>query len=710
MDNHIFALDIGTRSVTGIILEKQDENFTLKDYCSEEHQVRAMQDGQIHHVIDVANVITSVTNKLEETHGRLDKVSIAAAGRSLKTMQGSAMISINGQPIDDEEIVKHLELTAVQNAQSLLIHDGKSDKSNADYYCVGYSVLHYELDGVQIGSLIDQKGQQATVEVIATFLPKVVIESLLAALKRADLEMDALTLEPIAAINVLVPESMRKLNVALVDIGAGTSDIAITNYGTVIAYGMVPHAGDAITEAISQHFLLDFPVAEKLKKDIVNQGYATVNDILGFETEIGYEELTTAVDEYVENLSQSISDEVFRLNKKTPQAVMLIGGGSLTPELTNKLSNKLGLPANRVAVRDINAIGQINKTDNLPTGPDFVTPIGIAISAHQNPIHYVSMQVNNQSLRMFQLKELTIGDALIHAGLDITQFYGKPGMGYCINVNDKEITVPGSYGQAPNIELNGQPANIETLIVNNDKITITKGLNGRSPDVTIGELIDDIPAITFYINNEKKTIKSTINVNNKHQSKDYIINDKDTIQIRQPKTIKDILTQISSEKLPTSDGFKIYVNSKVIKLTGADTQVLLNGNETSSNTIIKDNDELIIKSDKEPILADLLEQLKLTYFYSMKVTFNGKPVILEQPRVTVYRNDTLLALDSTLSKDDHLKLTELKRSSFIFQDVFRYVDLDLSKITGSFKIMINDKLAGFDDTINDHDALTIKWD
>ncbi len=77
-----------------------------------------------------------------------------------------------------------------------------------------------------------------------------------------------MTLEPIAAINVLIPSSMRRLNVALVDIGAGTSDIAITDENTVTAYGMVPIAGDEVTEAISDHFLLDFPDAERVKKEL----------------------------------------------------------------------------------------------------------------------------------------------------------------------------------------------------------------------------------------------------------------------------------------------------------------------------------------------------------------------------------------------------------------------------------------------------------
>ena len=59
-----------------------------------------------------------------------------------------------------------------------------------------------------------------------------------------------MTLEPIAAINVAIPENYRMLNIALVDVGAGTSDISITRDGSIIAYGMIPHAGDELTAHI----------------------------------------------------------------------------------------------------------------------------------------------------------------------------------------------------------------------------------------------------------------------------------------------------------------------------------------------------------------------------------------------------------------------------------------------------------------------------
>ena len=78
---------------------------------------------------------------------------------------------------------------------------------------------------------------------LATFLPEEVVDSLYAAVEQAGLYVTNLTLEPIAAMTVAIPEQYRLLNIALIDIGAGTSDICITKDGSVIAYGMIPAAG-----------------------------------------------------------------------------------------------------------------------------------------------------------------------------------------------------------------------------------------------------------------------------------------------------------------------------------------------------------------------------------------------------------------------------------------------------------------------------------
>ncbi len=385
LTSKLFALDIGTRSVVGIILDEQEDGYHVVDLVSEEHKERAMVDGQIHNVIHVATVIQHVKEQLEVKHGPLSKVSVAAAGRALKTEQAAVTLDIKNRKALIEDDINRLEIAAVQKAQQQLL-EHHENYNGSHYYCVGYSVLYYRLDGQEIGSLMDQQGEVAEAEVIATFLPRVVVESLLAALKRANLEMEGLTLEPIAAINALIPSTMRRLNIALVDIGAGTSDIAITNKGTVTAYGMVPTAGDEITEALSDHYLLDFPVAEKVKRDLSKYNEITISDILGFEQVYQKDEIIEVLRPAVTNLATAIANEILRLNSNiAPKAVLLVGGGSLTPEITDELCMALNIPKNRAAVRGIDAIQKLTFEEHVPASPELVTPIGIAIAAKNSP-------------------------------------------------------------------------------------------------------------------------------------------------------------------------------------------------------------------------------------------------------------------------------------------------------------------------------------
>ena len=150
-----FALDIGTRSVVGLILKEENGFYHIMDTVIKEHDKRSMLDGQIHDVLSVANVITSVKEELEHIYGPLHKVCVAAAGRALKTERATISIEISGKPMIQKEDILHLELMAVQNAQKQLAEKHENERSH-HYDCVGYSVLHYKLDGEEIGSLIDQ--------------------------------------------------------------------------------------------------------------------------------------------------------------------------------------------------------------------------------------------------------------------------------------------------------------------------------------------------------------------------------------------------------------------------------------------------------------------------------------------------------------------------------------------------------------------------
>ena len=228
----VLALDIGTRSIVGVLLEKKDETvIRAVEYL--EHEARYMYDGQIHDVEAVAAEIALIKSRLQKATGlKLKKAAVAAAGRALQTATATASVSRPHMFEITWEETKALELEAVQKAQKKIAGE---DKNLRDHFCIGYSVVNYTLDDGVIQNLVGQTGSKIGVEVIATFLPRVVVDSLISSLRMAGLEAGSLTLEPIAALTVAIPPQMRLLNLALVDIGAGTSDIAVVQRETIVA-------------------------------------------------------------------------------------------------------------------------------------------------------------------------------------------------------------------------------------------------------------------------------------------------------------------------------------------------------------------------------------------------------------------------------------------------------------------------------------------
>ncbi|WP_240338393.1 cell division protein FtsA [Peribacillus alkalitolerans] len=711
MHENLFALDIGTRSVVGIILEKMNESYHVKDILSKEHTERAMLDGQIHDVLAVSKVIQDIKNELESKHGPLNKVCVAAAGRALKTERAKISVDIAGKPMISKDDILHLELTAVQAAQSEVAEKGLGELS-FHYYCVGYSVLYYHLDGQEIGSLIDQKGEKASVEIIATFLPKVVVESLIAALKRADLEMQALTLEPIAAINVLIPPSMRRLNVALVDIGAGTSDIALTDMGTVIAYGMVPVAGDEITEAISDQLLLDFPLAEEAKRQLLSQDHIKVTDILGFETEISRTEVVDQISPALHKLAESISQEVLSLNNhKSPKAIMLVGGGSLTPELPRLLAEKLQLPANRVAIRGIEAIQNLTFEEFLTKGPELVTPIGIAIAANKNPVQYVSITVNDQNVRLFDMKTLTVGDCLLAAGIKMNKLYGKPGMAIMVSVNGQTITIPGIHGTPPTLLKNGEVTSLDDEVRSGDVIIAEKGEDGYPATVQIQDLLDHIPRKIVTINGTKYELEAVIKKNGQYASGEDEIQDRDTILCKLPDTIEALLDALGQKSLLGNiSTYSVYINDKPVTIDKYSGTLVRNGIECKGSSGFEDGDELIFNNPYTPTLLELSESLNIKLHYSIPISYNGKKIVLTKSAASVEKSGKKVEEKQTIHSGDRLTVKQKKIEPFIFQDLFRHIDIEMPQTANArFLLLKNNKETSFYEQIEPGDDLRILW-
>ncbi|WP_289139765.1 cell division protein FtsA [uncultured Brevibacillus sp.] len=713
----IFSLDIGTRSVVGLIVEANGEQFRVLDCAIREHDERSMLDGQIHDIIAVAKVIQQIKEELEQKYGKLHQVAVAAAGRSLRTRRVRIDMPLSRHAFITRDDVVTLEFAAVQEAQAQLAKE-LNEQDVTRYYCVGYSVVNYHLDDELIGSLIDQRGDTASTDVIATFLPRVVVDSLIAALKRCDLEMQALTLEPIAAINVLIPVTMRRLNIALVDIGAGTSDVALTEEGAITAYGMVPVAGDEITDALMNAFLLDFPMAEEVKRVLSTTEHVTFTDILGLEQTMSTAEVIAAIDTDIQVLAEKIAFKIMELNGKAPQAVMLIGGGSLTPGLTGKVAQVLQIPAARVAVRGGDAIKQFVGDHPLLSGPEFVTPVGIAVAAHRHPLRYVTITVNDNPIRIFDLRKMTLGDALIGAGLDIRRLYGRPGLAMTVTINGRIKMIPGGHGTPPVIERNGEAAGLDTPIGDGDAIVIVAGVNGEDAHAEVKDLLDRLDTLELICNDCPLSLGPIILVNGEPQPLDSALVDRCEVEIRLPRTIEEVLRSAEMSaggEEETTPYLQFSVNGHSYSIPSRSEVILLNGKTATLSDYVRQGDELVYRREEitSPTIRDVIP-LDEWVQETVTVLFNGEKVVLPVAQVAITMDGRAASPEDAVVDGAVITVKSSPSATPVFSDVFRFVEVSLEKpdresISG-FVMLVNGELATFQTELKSGDKLELFWE
>jgi len=697
----LFALDIGTRSVIGIVAEKEPAGLKIIATERQEHKTRAMLDGQIHDVPQVAAIIKSVKNALAKKTGPLQHAAVAAAGRALYTMTAEAELETAGIITADQE--RALDFAGVQAAQAKLAASGTVEDPTR-YYCVGYSTIKYLLDDVQLKTLVGQRGRIAKAVVIATFLPRQVIDSMHSALHEAKLDMRALTLEPIAAINVLIPPTMRHLNLVLVDIGAGTSDVAITKNGSVIAYGMVPQAGDEITEAISQKYLLDFNVAERIKREAASGQTCQFSDILGTSYDLKPEEIIEPILPSIKSLADAIARQVIELNGNEPQAVLLVGGGSMTPHLSKLVAEALSLPEGRVAVRRPETVdGMIAIPDELRS-PDAVTPLGILQIASLNTLHFLSIYVNEEEYSLFNFRKLTISDALLNAGIQLKKFNGRPGLGLMLTIDGQSKFIPGTMGTLAVLTCDGSAATLDTPIANGSRITIQPGENGAPPKVTLAEVLEISPAYTIYINGEEKQLAAQFLINDKPAVPDQLLTDGDVIKTKQTRTVGEALK--TAGYAPTGKKIQYKLNNTPAQYTVL-PELLLNDQPATLSLTIHEGDRLDYLMPPEPKLGDVLKISELDAF--IVIYFNKAEYKIPSATIALEVNGRPATANTIISDGCQVRYERSERKATLVSAALVAVGFEPPPATSrvSVNILVNGKPAEFTNPIKNGDTLDI---
>ncbi len=486
----VFALDIGTRSIIGMVGIPNGERMQIAAVEKVEHCERAMIDGQIENIEQVSRTAGIVKERLEKKLGcRLTRVAVAAAGRSLRTESVTYELELDQVSRISAEVVSRLEAGAISEAEKAFF--GREEEGRQRFYLVGYSVSRYYLDNYILSSLLDHSGRVLKADVIATFLPSEVVESLYAAMRGIGLEIASLTLEPIAAINAAIPANIRLLNLALVDIGAGTSDIAVCRDGCITGYTMAIQAGDELTESIVKHYLVDFQTAETMKASLDRDGPITFTDILGFERSTTRDEVCESVKDAFSNLCGEIGEKILEANGSAPSAVFLAGGGSLFPGLREGIAERLGMDVTRVAVAGrnfgTNALSEEYDLEN----PEYATPLGIVISAGLNMINdSFRILLNDQPAKLFRSGVFTVMNVLMMNGYSYQDMMGKSGQNLVVQLNGRRKVFYGEKAEPCVLKLNEEDAQLSDLVRAGDRIRFVPVRNGMDAAATLFQLFE----------------------------------------------------------------------------------------------------------------------------------------------------------------------------------------------------------------------------
>lgn len=523
-ENAIFALDIGTRSIIGMVGVVEDGKVKIIAIDKEEHTERAMIDGQIENIEKVTTLAKKVKKRLEDkVHFKLNRVCVAAAGRALRTKRAEYEIDLKSKQVIDDEIISRLEAGAINKVEEAFDAENSVADDMRRFYLVGYTVCQYYLDDYRISSLKDHRGQNVKVDLIATFLPSEVVESLYTTMNKIGLEVVSITLEPIAAINAAIPENLRLLNLVMVDIGAGTSDIAACTGGSVTGYTMATVAGDEVTETIMREYLVDFGTAEEMKAQIEQEEVVTFTDILGFERKASKEEVLQCIQGTTELLSKEIAQKVLEVNGGAPSALFLAGGGSKLAGLKEGITAALSMDANRVAIAGNNfKISAFSDEYDL-NNPEYTTPLGITVSSGLNLINdSFRVTLNGRAAKLFRSGSFTALNLLMMNGYNFQDILGRPGTSLTVTVNGKRKVFYGTAAMPSSLFINKKEGKLSTVINAGDCIDFEPAVPGIPAKACLGDI-------------EGADACAEITLNGKVMPLDTPLKFGDVIRVRMPK-------------------------------------------------------------------------------------------------------------------------------------------------------------------------------
>lgn len=387
---HAISLDIGTEYVKVVVFRVDDERHgTVVGTGKVKQKLSDMHGGA---VTDIQGVIRNSEEAIDlavQQAGVVpDQVVVGIAGELVKGVSNT-ITHTRKKPHERmtqseiQEIIADIQQRALDmNKKALAWETGHAE---IDVQLVNSAVVGMTIDGYRVQNPMGFSGRNVTIAVYNSFAPIVQLGAIQTVVEALGLDLLTVAAEPYAVSRCLGEEETADLSGIFVDIGGGTTDIAVVRGGGLEGTKMFALGGRTFTKRIANDLKTSFKEAEQLKIDYSNHKLepkkeTQVANALAADIEIWLSGVELALDEF----SQS---ERFTDNKVMPPRIYLCGGGSLLPEVKRALSTPnwyRSLPFPRkpdvIFLKPESVINMSDETGKLKSTQD-VTPMALGTLA-----------------------------------------------------------------------------------------------------------------------------------------------------------------------------------------------------------------------------------------------------------------------------------------------------------------------------------------
>lgn len=341
----VSAIDVGTTKIATIVADINPQGGI------EVLGVGVVPSHGLHKgiVVNMEEAKTSIASSIKEAQTisgiRIDSAYVGVTGRHVSSVNNHGVVSI---PRNDR-LVRPRDLKRVLSAaRNLPVPEGKR-------------LLHaiprfYTLDGEErVTEPVGMHGNRLDVETHIITASVSSVQNLVKCIRSIGIEVDDLILEPLASSEAVLTQQEREGGVVMVDIGGGTTDIAVFRQGNIFHTAIIPVAGYQITSDIAIGLGLPFNIAERMKKAYGNvtpgmdiNKEATVSGIENGHS-ASYRDLCDIVRSRMEELFELILLELPSTDCRTlaPYGLVLTGGTANLEGLDELGKAKLGIPVRR---------------------------------------------------------------------------------------------------------------------------------------------------------------------------------------------------------------------------------------------------------------------------------------------------------------------------------------------------------------------------